>query len=142
MQAIIQEQESLIMREDVQFSIDLLNLIGDEPHWPSRYVKKDYVDAFPDKTLAEIAYHLNCCVQAGLLDGKVVIPPTIGAPINDFGLFITGLSHKGNEYLANIQTPSVRERAIAMLQEKSLAITTENLTDVYREAVRYILGIG
>lgn len=72
----------------------------------------------------------------------VVTPPTIGAPMNDFGLSITGLSHKGNDYLADIQTPSVRERTIALLQEKSLAITTENLSLMFRQVVQSIIGVG
>ena len=100
-----QYYESLIMREDVQFSIDLLNAIGDEPHWPSKLNMRDFSKEFPDKSQAEIAYHLNCCEQAGLIEAKIKPSRTIGDRDREIPIevFITGLTSQGNNYLANIQ---------------------------------------
>ena len=125
--------ESLLMREDVQFSIALLNMIGDEPHWPSRLRMKDYRAEFSEKSMAEIAFHLNCCLKAGLIEADIKPSPSIRSSDNEnetaIDVFTRGLTPAGDTYLRDCESPTspVVKMARNKLIEKGLEITTERL---------------
>ena len=121
--------EAFLMRENIELSHGLLTMIADEPEWPSRYRKADYMAAFPDRSKPEIAFHLDCLVKAGLVDGRVELSKTRSSSPMDFEAFIQGLTSKGDTYLKDVEskTSPVYKMAYEMLIKKNIEITTGRL---------------
>ncbi len=134
--------ESLLMREDIELSHALLTMIADEDDWPSRYRRDDYMAAFPDKSKAEIAFHLTCLVKAGLVEGEVALSPTINAPSTDFAAFIKGLTPAGNNYIVHLEskTSTAFSKAMDMVREKGLEITAANVSVAFQSVIHKLLG--
>lgn len=134
--------ESLLMREDIELSHALLTMIADEDDWPSRYRKADYMAAFPDKSKAEIAFHLRCLIKAELVEGEVALSDSINAPTTDFEAFIKGLTPTGNNYIAHLEskTSIALSNAADMVREKGLEITVSNVSIALQSVIHKLLG--
>ena len=134
--------ESLLMREDIELSHALLTMIADEDDWPSRYRKDDYMAAFPNKSKAEIAFHLRCLVKAELVEGKVELSKSISALPPDFEAFIEGLTPAGNNYIAHLEskTSPALSKAKDMVIDKGLEITVDTLSVALKAVITGLLG--
>lgn len=117
------------MREDVDFSLAIIEVLGDEPHWPSRMGMQDLERVFSDKRQEEIAYHVQCCIDADLIDGSVVPERAIGVPEpKSYSVYVKGLTHAGNEYSAAAKSSDFWDRAIRMCKEKGYEVTSRRVS--------------
>ena len=130
------------MREDIELSHALLTMIADEPEWPSRYRKADYMNEFPDKSKAQIAFHLQCLIKAGLVEGELALSGSINAPTTEFEVFIKGLTPAGNNYIAHLEskTSPALSKAADLVREKGLEITVETLSVALKAVIAGLIG--
>lgn len=120
--------ELLVVRESVDFSRDILNTFGEEEHWPSRLSIGDLEAKYPDRNRAEIVYHLNCCIQAGLLSGKAEPIHFLSTTKTAFNVQIEGLTHNGNEFLSGADSSNFWRKAIDLCKSKGVEVTTNRVS--------------
>ena len=99
------------MIEDPTFVRDLLIVFADEPDWPSRLAVDDLQQTFPDRSRAEILFHLKCCQEAGLLDATINRVAAMDGVAYHAG-HIDGLTHKGSEFVLGARNPQLWRKAV------------------------------
>ena len=106
-----EDEQKMVL--DAEFTRDILCVYGDEPDWPSRIRLKELQQHFPEKSEAEIMFHLMRCKEAGLLDAKINRDQVLGrlTPTYYIG-YVDGLTFLGSEFVQSSQIPKIWRKAI------------------------------
>lgn len=132
------------MREDPDTSLRLLRLLADEEHYPSRLTEKEITSQL-GITSQQTVLHVQCCVENGLMDAKVVREPLLGpAPPVMMVVRIWGLTAAGQDFVRNADAGEGRwwRKAKEKCAEKGVDATTSILAEVTATLVRAALQSG
>jgi Hypothetical protein (DUF2513) len=97
----------------------------------------DYLQlhSFPEDRAAEVSYHVELLLEAGLVDGEM--SKTIGPGPYDF--FAARLTWSGHEFLDTIRSNTVWEKTKKSIRSKGLSLTFDLIKSVATEAASAIL---
>jgi hypothetical protein len=90
---------------------------------------------FPAERAAEISYHMNLLIEAGLVKGQMV--QTIGPEVKDF--FGQRLTWEGHEFLDSIRSDTVWTKTKKIFVEQGVSMTFELVKSVAKEAAAALM---
>lgn len=112
------------MRESSDTSLKILRLLADEECYPSQLRGKDIANQL-ELTKDETLLHVQCCVDNGLMDAKILEVSTFGNwTAREIGQ-IWGLTAQGHEFVHHAET--WWEKARKQCAEAGIATTTSAL---------------
>jgi hypothetical protein len=100
-------------------------------------VPSDYfqLGEFPEERHAEIGYHMEILIEAGLVQGHVL---KTFSP-DPRGFIAQRLTWDGHEFLDSIRSDSVWSRTKKVFAEKGISMTIETVASVAKEAATALL---
>ena len=120
------------MRENPDTSLKLLQMLANEPDYPSRLTIRHFADELGvDGDVAEL--HLRCCVDHGLVEvrGRTTV---------------VGLTGRGQDFVRNAEAAGFWERAKEYCRDVGIGATTSTLgqamSSLAQGAVRSIVDSG
>ena len=95
------------------------------------------LEAFPSERAAEVSYHMELLIEAGLINGEMsrTIDP------GPAGFFATRLTWNGHEFLDAARNETVWNKAMTSLKEKSMTVPFEVLKAVVMQKCREYFGV-
>ena len=93
------------------------------------------LSSFPEDRAAEISYHLELLIEAGLVDGEMV--KTLGGGPYDF--FANRLTWNGHEFLDAIRSDTVWQKTKKVFVTKGVSMTFDLVKSVASEVAGGLL---
>lgn len=87
------------------------------------------LSSFPSERAADISYHAELLLEAGLVDGQM--SKTIGRGPHDF--FLRRLTWNGHEFLDSIRSVSVWEKTKKVFASKGIEMTVDLIKSIATE---------
>ena len=121
------------MIEDPELSMRILRFFADDDiPYPSNLDFADLAVAFEDVGQPRLAYHVKCCMDAGLLDGDCHTVMTSHAEI--LVGWMHGLSVSGGNYVRYADS-RLWKRALDRFRDSGVPVTTQALAAVLPQMV-------
>ena len=132
-----EEFDSII--ENPEFTKEILEYFArDEIGFPANETYRTlHKNVFPEKSEAELLYHLSCCFDNGLLHGELLRSKALDGNYLGTG-YIDGLTAKGGDYVRNSQT-RYWDQACAKIKEVGVNMTTSNIIGCLNSLVEQAL---
>ena len=132
------------MRENPDTSLKLLRLLADEEHYPSRLTEQEITSQL-GITSQQTLLHVQCCVENGLMDAKVIREAVFGpAPPIMTVLRIWGLTARGQDFVRNADAADGKfwRKAKEICAKIGVEASTSTLAEVLPSLVRAALLSG
>jgi len=95
----------------------------------------------PDgRTKLEVAYHVKQLIEAGYLDGSVVMAPSPGRRVpKDY--FVRDITWKGHDFIKAVREDNLWNRTKEYFKSRSVPFTIELIFEFMKSEARKALGL-
>ena len=90
------------------------------------------LSSFPKERAAEISYHAELLLEAGLVDGQMLKP----LARDPYDFFLRRLTWKGHEFLDSIRSVSVWDKTKRIFASNGIEMTVDLIKSVATEVAR------